>query len=325
MVQLDPAVASVVGALLLQDMKPLEECTVEEIRETFEELTSLQKPPPASVQAVDTTYPGPSGDRPVRIYVPNDEGPLPVIVFFHAGGFVAGSIDSCAAPCAALAEELGAIVVTPSYRLAPEAPFPAATDDTYAAVRWTADAIARYGGDPTQIVVMGESAGGQLAAVAAQRARDEHGPELLGQVLLYPTIDALADTRSRVDYAAGPVLSTAAALGMWAGYLGDMSNATSPLASPARADSLAGLPPALIVTNECDPLRDEGEDYGHALKAAGVPTHMVRLSGLVHGAYNMSAYVPRVAEYNTAVARFLTPLTSRTPVGVGLAGASRPC
>jgi acetyl esterase/lipase len=316
MVQLDPGVATVVGAMLMQDMKPLEECTLEETRAAIEGFAMMQTPPPASVRVVRTTYPGPSGDLPARIYLPDAEGPLPVIVYFHGGGFVAGSIDACAKPCATLADELGAIVVTPSYRLAPEAPFPAATDDTYAALCWTADTIAEHGGDPEHIVVMGESAGGQLAAVAAQRARDEHGPRLLAQVLLYPTIDAEADTASRIEYAAGPVLSAAAARGMWAGYLGDMSNAESPLASPARADSLAGLPPALILSAECDPLRDEGEDYGRALDAAGVPTRVRRLSGLVHGAYNMSAFVPRVAEFNVAVADFLQPLTSRPRAGV---------
>jgi cation diffusion facilitator CzcD-associated flavoprotein CzcO/acetyl esterase/lipase len=316
MVQLDPGVATVVGAMLMQDMKPLEECTLEETRAAIEGFAMMQTPPPASVRVVRTTYPGPSGDLPARIYLPDAAGPLPVIVYFHGGGFVAGSIDACAKPCATLADELGAIVVTPSYRLAPEAPFPAATDDTYAALCWTADTIAEHGGDPEHIVVMGESAGGQLAAVAAQRARDEHGPRLLAQVLLYPTIDAEADTASRIEYAAGPVLSAAAAQGMWAGYLGDMSNAESPLASPGRADSLAGLPPALILSAECDPLRDEGEDYGRALDAAGVPTRVRRLSGLVHGAYNMSAFVPRVAEFNVAVADFLQPLTSRPRAGV---------
>jgi cation diffusion facilitator CzcD-associated flavoprotein CzcO/acetyl esterase/lipase len=317
MVQLDPAVAMVVGAMLMQDdVKPLEECTLEETREAIEGFALMQNPIPASVRVVETTYPGPADERPARIYVPDREGPLPVIVYFHGGGFVAGSIDACARPCANLAHELGAIVVTPSYRLAPEAPFPAATDDTYAALRWTADTIAEHGGDPARIVVMGESAGGQLAAVAAQRARDEDGPELLAQVLLYPTIDAEADTVSRVEYAAGPVLSIDAAKGMWAGYLGDMAQVSSVLASPARAKSLAGLPPALIVSAECDPLRDEGEDYGRALEAAGVPTRVQRLKGLVHGAYNMSAYVPRVAEFNAAVAEFLQPLTNRAKVGV---------
>jgi cation diffusion facilitator CzcD-associated flavoprotein CzcO/acetyl esterase/lipase len=316
MVQLDPAVAMVVGAMLMQEVKPLEECTLEETREAIEGFALMQAPPPPSVRVVETSYPGPSGERPARIYLPEAEGPLPVIVYLHGGGFVAGSIDACARPCANLADELGAIVVTPSYRLAPEAPFPAATDDTYAAVCWTAETIAEHGGDPSRIVVMGESAGGQLAAVAAQRARDEHGPDLLAQVLLYPTIDAEAATASRVEYAAGPVLSADAARGMWAGYLGDMSDLSSPLASPARAESLAGLPPALIVSAECDPMRDEGEDYGRALEAAGVPARVVRLEGLVHGVYNMSAYVPRVREFNAEVAEFIAALMSRTKAGV---------
>ncbi|WP_028938262.1 flavin-containing monooxygenase [Pseudonocardia spinosispora] len=313
MVQLDPAVAMVVGAMLMQDMKPLEDCTLEETRAAIEGFTAMQKPAPSSVRVVETGY---AADRPARIYIPEAEGPLPVIVYLHGGGFIAGSLDMCAAPCAALAEELGAIVVTPSYRLAPEAPFPAATDDTYAALCWTAETIAEHGGDPERITVMGESAGGQLAAVAAQRARDENGPRLVAQVLLYPTIDAEADTESRVTYAAGPVLSIDAGRGMWSAYLGDLSRASSPLASPNRAESLAGLPPALVLSAECDPLRDEGEAYGRALEAAGVPTCVTRLGGMVHGAYNMSAYVPRVAEFNSSVAAFLQPLLARTRAAV---------
>ncbi|MBL6750527.1 MAG: alpha/beta hydrolase fold domain-containing protein [Nevskia sp.] len=311
MIQLDPAVAMVVGAMLIQEMKPLEDCTLEETRAAVESFAMMQTPAPADVRVAETTYPGPSGNRAVRIYQPAAEGPLPVIVYFHGGGFIAGSIDMCAAPCAALAKELQAIVVTPSYRLAPEAPFPAATDDTYAAVCWAAEAIQRYGGDPERIVVMGESAGGLLAAVAAQRARDQQGPALLAQVLLYPTTDAEADTASKIEYADGPVLSAAAARGMWAAYLGDPARAASPLASPGRAKSLAGLPPALILSAECDPLRDEGEAYGRALQAAGVPARVQRLGGLVHGVYNMSAFVPRVKEINAAIGRFLQPLTSR--------------
>ncbi len=312
MVQVDPSVAMVLGAMLMQDAKPLEQCTLEEARAAVESFAMMQKPAPAGVRRIETTYPGPAGRRAVRIYKPEGAGDdLPVVVFIHGGGFIAGSIDVCAAPCANLAHELGVIVVTPSYRLAPEAPFPAATDDTYAAVCWTAKAIAEYGGDPDQIVVMGDSAGGMLAAVAAQRARDEKGPRLLAQVLLYPAIDAEADTASRVEYAAGPVLSAAAARGMLSTYLGDPSNAASPLASPGRARSLAGLPPALILTAECDPLRDEGEDYGKALEAAGVSTRVTRLKGMVHAAYYMSAFVPRVSEFNAAIAKFLQPLRKR--------------
>src|SRR5581483_5076043 len=157
MVQLDPAVAMVVGAMLQQDMKPLEECTLEETREAIEGFALLQDPIPSSVRVVETSYRGPADERPARIYLPEgaeSTGSLPVIVYFHGGGFVAGSIDACARPCGNLAAELGAIVVTPSYRLAPEAPFPAATDDTYAALCWVADTIAEHGGDPARIVVM---------------------------------------------------------------------------------------------------------------------------------------------------------------------------
>ena len=231
-----------------------------------------------------------------------------MIVYLHGGGFIAGSIDMCAGVCGGLSEDLQAVVVAPSYRLAPEAPFPAATDDSFAALRWTAATIAKHGGDPKQLVVMGESAGGLLAAVAAQRARDENGPALSGQVLMYPTIDAEAHTASRVEYAAGPVLKTQAALGMWAAYLGDMAKASSPLASPGRAKSLAGLAPALILTAECDPTCDEGEEYGRAMKAAGVPVRIHRLEGLVHAVFYMSRYVPRTAEITQQIAAFVKSL-----------------
>ncbi|MDN5861951.1 MAG: alpha/beta hydrolase fold domain-containing protein [Salinisphaera sp.] len=311
MVELDAKVAFIVGMMIEQEAKPLEACSVEEARAAIEGFAAMQTPAPDTVDVTETTYPGPAGDRALRIYRPKDaQGPLPVVVFYHGGGFIAGSIDLCAAPCANLAEALQAVVITPSYRLAPEAPFPAATDDTYAALCWAAENAAEYGGDPDRLIVMGESAGGTLAAVAAQRARDdENGPELAAQVLLYPTISADADTESRKRYAAGPVLGTDAAVGMWQAYLGgDMAQAASPLACPNRAQSLEGLPPALVLSVQCDPLRDEGEDYARAMQAAGVPVELQRIDGLVHGAYNMSAIVPRVAQFNTAVAEFVRQL-----------------
>lgn len=313
MIQVDSGVAMVIGAMLMQDAKPLDQCTLEETRAAVESFKMMQLPAPANVRRIETTYPGPAGKRAVHLHVPDGaKGPLPVILYFHGGGFIAGSIEMCSAACARLAHDLQAIVVSPSYRLAPESPFPAATDDTYAAVCWAAGNIEAFGGDPERLVVMGESAGGLLAAVAAQRARDHGGPQLAAQVLLYPATDLEAQTRSRLEYADGPILSIAAARTMLSTYLGDPANAASPLASPSRAKSLAGLPPALIISAECDPLRDEGEDYGRAMSAAGVPTKIERLPGMVHGAYNMSAYVPRVAEFNDAVRKFLQPLLQRT-------------
>jgi cation diffusion facilitator CzcD-associated flavoprotein CzcO/acetyl esterase/lipase len=290
MVEVDPAVALVLGALLIQGAKPLEDCTLEETRAAVESFTLLQAPPrDVRVEEVDVG----------RVYIPDADGPLPVVVFFHPGGWVAGSLDVSDEPCRTLASDLGAIVVSADYRLAPEHQFPAATDDTYAALRWAAE---EFDGP---LVVMGESAGANLAAVAAQRARDEDGPQLAAQVLLYPPIDPRAQTASRERYAAGPFLSAAAADGMWATYLGDPANGDSPLAVPNRAASLAGLPPALILTAECDPTRDEAEDYGRALADAGVAVEVRRVRGMIHGAFNMSGLVPRSREFYDAIAEFL--------------------
>lgn len=195
----------------------------------------------------------------------------------------------------------------------PEHPFPAATDDTFAALKWAAETVGERGGDPSRIVVMGESAGATLAAVAAIRARDEDGPALAGQILLYPPIDPDADTPSKREFATGPFLSAAAAANMWGAYLGDPANASSPLASPVRAD-LAGLPPALVVTVGCDPTRDEAEEYGRALAAAGVDAEVRRLDGLIHAAFGMSAFVPRTAEFHAAIGAFVGRHVAPEPV-----------
>ncbi|WP_354700136.1 esterase [Paraconexibacter sp. AEG42_29] len=307
---LDPGVALVLGAMLTQGARPLEELTVPEAREALEGFRLLQLPPRDAVDVTTTTYPSAGGPREARIYVPAGAtgAPLPVVVFFHPGGWVGGSLDMSHEPCTALAEDLGAIVVSPSYRLAPEDPFPAATDDTYAALCWVAETIAAHGGDPARIAVAGESSGGNLAAVAAQRARDEDGPALVAQVLIYPPIDPDADTPSRTQFAAGPILGGAAVANLWGAYLGaDPAHRSSPLAAPNRATSLAGLAPALVLTVEADLTRDEAEAYGAQLAAAGVPTDVVRIDGLVHASLNMSAYVPRSRELYDAIAAFLAP------------------
>lgn len=315
MIELDPSVAFVVGATIEQEMKPLEQCTVEEMRAAIEGFVAMQKPVPDSVKVTQASFPTPAGERAVRIFTPAAApGPLPVIAFFHGGGFVAGSLDGYASPCANLAANAQAVVMVPDYRLAPEATFPAATDDTYAALCWAAENAEQYGGDSQRLIVMGDSAGGNLAAVAAQRARDDvEGPHLLGQVLLYPTIAADAQTESRRRYVHGPILTTAAAERMWAAYLGD-ADVNSPLASPDRAQSLAGLAPALIISAGCDPMRDEGEAYGRALQAVGVDVRSQRLEGLIHGVFSMSAYVPRAAEIDEAVAAFIEHLRKTSSV-----------
>jgi cation diffusion facilitator CzcD-associated flavoprotein CzcO/acetyl esterase/lipase len=298
------------AGVLNMGAKPLEECSLEEIRAAIEGFKPMQLPVPDDVSIVDTQYPIEDGERTVRLYRPPVEGPLPVVVFLHGGGWIGGSIDVYDEPCATLARRLGALVVSPDYRLAPEHPFPAAVNDTVAVLRWTADQIAEFGGDPERIAVSGESAGANLATVAARRLRDEGGPSLRAQVLITPPVDFLADTDSRKKFANGPILSMEVAMRMGSLYLGDPANAMSPWAAPLRADDLSGLPPALVITMEIDPTRDEAEDYARALAAAGVPTDCRRIEGLFHATFELSGAIPRAAEIHDAVADFLAPLLS---------------
>ncbi|PBD00369.1 catio diffusion facilitator CzcD-associated flavoprotein CzcO [Streptomyces sp. Ag82_O1-15] len=309
-IKIDGAAVFLLAGLMNMGAKPLEESSLEEIRAGIETFKHLQLPVPSDVGITDTQYPTAGGERTVRLYRPPVEGPLPVVVFFHGGGWVAGSLDLYDEPCASLARRLGALVVSPDYRLAPEHPFPAAIDDTMAALRWAAENIAGYGGDPERIAVGGESAGANLAAVAALRTRDEGGPRLAAQVLVTPPTDFTADTESRKTFARGPIISTELGGRMAAWYLGDPAHVTSSWAAPAHAPDLSNLPPALVVTMEIDPLRDEGEDYARALTEAGVPTVCKRLDGLIHTTFVLSGSIPRAAEIQDAISDFLAPLLS---------------
>jgi acetyl esterase len=300
---LDTAVQGIAEAL--GAMTPFSEMTTAEVRGAVDSFKGLQKPHREVARVIEETYQGPEGNQPLRIYVPTTGTDLPVVVYFHGGGFIAGNISVSEEPNRALAADTGAIVVAASYRLAPEHPFPAATDDTFAALQWVAANIATYGGDPTRIAVMGDSAGGNLAAVAAQRARDEGGPALVGQVLVYPVIDSEAQLPSRSEFGSGYIISAADLDSFWGGYLGSPEDAANPLATPSLASSLTGLPPALVLSTECEVARDEIEAYGKQLAAAGVETEAIRFDGLAHGVYWMSGAVPRSQELHDAIVSFL--------------------
>lgn len=307
-IRLDGAAVFLLAGMMNMGAKPLEECSLDEARAALASFRLMQRPVPGDVDIVDVAYPIEGGQRNARLYRPPVGGPLPVVVFIHGGGWIGGSLDVFDEPCATLARRLGALVVSPDYRLAPEHPFPAATDDTVAVLRWAAEHIGEFGGDPGRIAVGGESAGANLAAVAALRVLDEGGPRLLAQVLVTPPVDPLADTESRRTFARGPIISAELGERLWALYLADPANATSPWAAPARARDLSGLPPALVITMEADPLRDEAEDYARALAAAGVPTVCRRFDGLFHAALSLSGAIPRAAEIQEAMAGFLAPL-----------------
>ena len=308
---IDPHVRTLLDGLAAQGMQSFEQLGVQATREVVATFTELQAPPRTVARVIETSYTGPAGEQPVRIYVPDTQQPLPVIAYFHGGGFVAGGLTVVDEPLRALANDVGAIVVAVTYRLAPEHKFPAATDDTYAALRWVAENARTFGGDPERLAVMGDSAGGNLAAVAAQRARDEGGPSLAAQVLVYPVVDPTAQLPSRTECGEGYVITARGLDWFWEQYLSSPADAASPLAAPARAASLEGLPPALVLTTEYEVSRDEAEAYAARLANAGVETESIRFDGLIHGVYWMSAAVPRSRELHDAAVRFLSKRLSR--------------
>lgn len=236
----------------------------------------------------DRTLAGPGGDIPVRVYRPA-EGPdaaLPVVVFAHGGGFVFCDLDSHDGLCRAMTNGLGAVVVSVDYRLAPESPWPAAADDVYALTAWVAGNAGELGADPARLVVAGDSAGGNLAAVTAVMARDRGGPAIAAQALLYPVIAADFSTASYRRFGEGFYNTAAAMAWYWDQYLPRAADRTHRYASPIQ-DGCVGLPPAVVVTAGCDPLCSEGEAYAQALAAAGVATTHRGYPGAIHGFLTM--------------------------------------
>lgn len=229
---------------------------------------------------------GPGGELPLRLYRPSGERPLPALVYFFGGGWVLGTIDTADGVCRRLANACGALVVVVGYRLAPEHPFPAAIDDCYTTVRWVAEHSGEIGADPARLAVGGDSAGGNLAAGVALRARAD-GPALVGQLLVYPNTDQLADDQS-MRAADDRFLFNRHSVDWYRQhYLANPGDGAHPLASPLRAESLVGLPPALVITAEYDPLRDQGEAYARRLADEGVPVELSRYPGMAHGFFTM--------------------------------------
>jgi acetyl esterase len=279
---IDPAVAG-----LLQQMEEaggprLEELTPVEAREAFLPMIELQGPPEPVPQVSDRTVPGPAGAIPVRVYAHGAATATPALVYFHGGGWVVGNIEFHDRVCRALANALGCAVISVEYRLAPEHRFPAAADDCYAATRWIAEHAGEFGVDPSRIAIGGDSAGGNLTAVVALMARDRGGPALVFQWLHCPVTDADFSTRSYQENADGYLLTQAGMRWFWDHYVPNDVERADPLASPLRAPSLAGLPPALVQTAEFDPLHDEGVAYAKRLREAGVAVTHTDYPGMIH-------------------------------------------
>jgi acetyl esterase len=290
-----PEVQSVLDVIAAFGGPALEDQTPEEVRQSFATLNSLGIATKVEMaSARDRVIPGPAGDIPVRVYVPTaDPGPRPVLVYFHGGGWVIGDLETHDGTVRALAAASGVTVVSVDYRLAPEHPFPAAVDDCLAAVRWVADPgnATALDIDPRRMAVGGDSAGGNLAAVVAQQLRD--GPAVQFQLLVYPVTDVRLSHPSIDQNADGYLLTKADMVWFREHYVGD-HGWTDPLVSPLLAtdEAVRGVAPALVITAEYDPLRDEGEAYAERLRTAGVAAAATRYEGMIHGFFSMGDMIP---------------------------------
>jgi acetyl esterase len=287
--RLHPEVRALLEMMEAQGAPPLESQDPVEARGArVEGMKMLGGPPVAIGRVEDLSIPGPGGAIPIRIYAIDHSGVRPALVYFHGGGFVFGNLDTHDTVCRVLAKESGAVVIAVDYRLAPEHKFPAAVEDSHAATLWVATNAERLGIDASRIAVGGDSAGGNLATVIAMRFRDEGGPALAAQILLYPVTDVSSfDTASHRDFADGYFLTRGAMAWFTGHYVASDEHKGHPQVSPLLAPNLSGLPPALVITAEFDPLRDEGEAYAQRLRQAGVPVTVTRYPGMIHGFVSM--------------------------------------
>lgn len=260
--------------------------------------------PEAVHQVSELSLEGSGGRLPLRVFRPSDDDALPALVYFFGGGWTLGQIDTCDAICRTLANQAGCVVIAAGYRLAPEHKFPAAVHDCFDAVRWIAANARELGIDEARIAVGGDSAGANLAAAVTLLARED-GPSLLAQLLIYPNTLHGSDTPSMRDNDDPSMFNRRSVDWYWGHYLADEADGRNPLASPLLAPDHSGLPAALVITAEYDPLRDESEQYAQALRAAGVPTELTRYDGMMHGFFTMSGLLDGGRQAVSQAAGFL--------------------
>ena len=285
---LDPQAQKVVDALAALNLKPFRDSSPAEARESMRSRTAALGPFEEVPAVADHRVPVTGGEITVRVYKPAGMGPQPVLVFYHGGGWVIGDLYTHDGICRSIVNAAGCAVASVDYRLAPEFKYPVPVEDSYAGLLWVVANATRLGLDSARIAVGGDSAGGNLAAVMALLARDRRGPRLLLQILVYPVTNYDFDTASYRENGTGFVLTTDDMRWFWRHYLSREEQGREMTASPIRAKSLADLPPALVITAGCDPLRDEGDAYAARLRDAGVAVTLTPYPGMFHGFLRMT-------------------------------------
>ncbi|MGY2067256.1 alpha/beta hydrolase [Blastococcus sp. SYSU DS0619] len=310
---LDEATTALLTQLAESGTKPLHEMTPQEARGLTAALGEMYGPGPEMHRAELTTAPGPGGTAiPLQVLVPV-ERPRGVLVYLHGGGWVIGALPEFETLGRQLAERTGCAVVLVDYRMAPEHPYPAAADDAWAGVQWVDAHLEEIAGSRVPLIVAGDSAGGNLAAIVALKARDAGGPDIAMQVLVYPVTDCDLDNDSYRDPANQLMLSRESMVWFWDLYAPEHAMRQNPDACPSKAGDLSGLPPAVVLTAEHDVLRQEGEEYAEALRAAGVPVESRRFEGQMHGFFTMVNVLPGSAAGIDYVAQAVDrQLTART-------------
>jgi acetyl esterase len=294
--KLDPAAEQLLRDVKAQGYPGWAYLTIEQARAMMASMRPLAGEPESTARIEDILIPG-TPPIPSRLYVPEGKRPLPIIVYFHAGGWSLGEYMDIDTPVRALANRSGCAVLSVNYRLAPEHKYPAAVDDAYAAVQWASRSGEQFGWDGQRLAVMGDSAGGTLATVTCSKARDEAGPPIKLQVMLYPVLDHNYDTESYRQFGSSwGVLTKTDMTWFHCHYLTNPDQLNHRFVCPVRSTDLGGLPEALLVLPEADPLRDEGLLYAEQLRKAGVPTEVRVYPGMIHGFWQMGAVLPQALE-----------------------------
>ena len=290
---LDPQIAEVIKLVEKAAYPEYWSLTPQQARAQFEKTAPILDARPVPLYSVeDLLIPGPAGELMIRRYTPcKHDDPLPVLLWFHGGGFVIGSLNSYDPICRVLASKADCIVISVDYRLAPENKFPAAVNDCFAALQWVAENADHFGGDVDRIAVAGDSAGGNLATVSALLARDAEFPKLCFQLLVYPCTAPQPDFPSHFEFADGYLLTRKTILWFYVHYLDDPRHSKDFRFAPLVAEDLSDLPPALIIVADHDPLYDEGVAYAERLQAAGTSVELANYPGTVHAFYSMSGAV----------------------------------